>query len=85
VNAIHHLVNCGSVIRACTRDLVTYCSAGQPAASPPLECAKSRFQDFSELCQAALVKIEPVRGKDIFSLELVLFAGAVVFLLFYLW
>lgn len=58
----------GAAIQACTRDLVTRCSGGQPAASSLDECVKTHFQDFSEPCQAALVKIDAVRkacGLDI--------------------
>ena len=51
----------GAAIQVCTRDFATRCSAGQPAASPLVECVEKHFQDFSELCQAALVRIGAVR------------------------
>jgi Cysteine rich repeat len=51
----------GAAIQACTRDLVTLCSAGQSGASPFVECVKTHFQDFNELCQAAIVRLDSVR------------------------
>ena len=56
------------VIQACTGDVTKVCAAGQPAAGPLAECVKIHFEDFSEPCKEALVKIAAVReacGADI--------------------
>jgi hypothetical protein len=57
-----------SVVQACTRDVVKFCAAGQQEAGPLAECVKAHFDDFSQQCKAALVKIAVVReacGADI--------------------
>jgi hypothetical protein len=36
------------VAQRCTRDITALCGAGQPGASPLVECVKTHFQDFSE-------------------------------------
>jgi len=50
-----------SVIQACTRDVMKFCPAGQRGAEPLTECVKAHFDDFSQPCKAALVKIASVR------------------------
>lgn len=57
-----------SVIQACSRDVAEFCAAGQSGASPLVECVRTHFDDFSEPCQAALLRIAVVReacGSDI--------------------
>jgi hypothetical protein len=49
------------VVQTCTRDITTLCAASQPGSNPLAECVKTHFQDFSEPCQAALMKIASVR------------------------
>jgi len=56
-----------AVIQACSRDVTEACAAKQERA-PLMECVKAHFQDFTEPCKAALVKIVAVRescGADI--------------------
>ena len=56
------------VIQACSRDVTASCAPAQPGRGPLMECVKAHFQDFTEPCKAALVKIAAVRnscGKDI--------------------
>ena len=57
-----------SVIQACTGDVMKFCAAGQQGADPLAECVKAHFDNFSQPCKAALVKIASVReacGADI--------------------
>jgi hypothetical protein len=57
-----------SVIQSCTRDVVKLCAAGHQGAGPLAECVKAHFDNFSQPCKAALVKIAAVReacGADI--------------------
>ena len=57
-----------SVIQACTGDVMKFCAAGQREAGPPTECVKAHFEDFTEHCKAALVRIAAVHdacGTDI--------------------
>jgi hypothetical protein len=49
------------VIQKCTLDITTLCATSQPGSNPLTECVKTHFQDFSEPCQAALMKIVAVR------------------------
>jgi hypothetical protein len=56
------------VIEACTRDVTDSCALTQPGRGPLMECVKAHFQDFTEPCKAALVRIATVRescGVDI--------------------
>jgi hypothetical protein len=50
-----------SVIQACTGDVVKFYAAGQRGADPLAECVKAHFDNFSQTCKAALVKIASVR------------------------
>jgi hypothetical protein len=57
-----------AVIQACSRDVLEFCAPDRPEGSRFTECTKAHFQDFTEPCQAALVKIAAVReacGVDI--------------------
>ena len=57
-----------SVIQACTGDVMKFCAAGRRGADPLAECVKAHFDNFSEPCKEALVKITAVReacGADI--------------------
>ena len=56
------------VIQACSRDVVVFCGPDRTDGSRLAECTKAHFQDFTEPCKAALVKITAVRracGVDI--------------------
>ena len=55
-------------VQACTGDVMKFCAAGQQGAAPLTECVKAHFDNFSEPCKGALVKIAAVReacGADI--------------------
>ena len=57
-----------SVIQACTGDFMKFCAAGQHEGGSPTECVKAHFEDFTEHCKAALVRIATVHdacGTDI--------------------
>src|SRR5262245_20635496 len=57
-----------TVIQACSRDIPSLCAPGPSAGGSLVECIKAHFQDFSEPCKAALVRITAVRkscGVDI--------------------
>ena len=57
-----------SVIQACTGDVMKFCAAGQHEAGSLAECVKAHFEDFTEHCKAALVRIAAVHdacGTDI--------------------
>lgn len=57
-----------TVIQACSRDLMQFCAPAQGSGTPLTECVKLHFQEFTEPCKAALVRIAPVRescGADI--------------------
>jgi hypothetical protein len=57
-----------TVIQACSRDVTASCGPTQPGRGPLMECVKAHFQDFTEPCKAALVRIAAVRescGMDI--------------------
>jgi hypothetical protein len=57
-----------TVIQACSRDVTVACAPAQPGRGPLMECVKAHFQDFTEPCKAALVRIAAVReacGTDI--------------------
>ena len=57
-----------AVIEACSRDVTVSCGPTQPGRGPLMECIKAHFQDFTEPCKAALVRIAAVRescGMDI--------------------
>jgi Cysteine rich repeat len=49
------------VIQACSRDVVKFCAPDRPEGSRLIECTEAHFQDFTEACKAALVKIAAVR------------------------
>jgi hypothetical protein len=49
------------VIQACSRDLVEFCAPDRPDGSRLAECTETHFQNFTERCKAALVKIGAVR------------------------
>ena len=56
------------VIQACRRDVLEFCAPDRAEGSRLTECTKAHFQDFTEPCKAALVKIGAVReacGVDI--------------------
>jgi len=56
------------VIQVCSRDVTDSCGPAQPGRGPLMECVKGHFQDFTEPCKAALVRIAAVRescGVDI--------------------
>jgi len=57
-----------AVIEACSRDTVKFCALDRPDGRRLTECIQAHFQDFTEPCKAALVKIATVRevcGEDI--------------------
>jgi hypothetical protein len=57
-----------SVIQACTGDFMKFCGAGRHEAGSPTECVKAHFEDFTQHCKAALVRIAAVHdacGTDI--------------------
>ena len=49
------------VIQACSRDVVKFCAPDRPDGNRLIECTEAHFQDFTEACKAALVKIAAVR------------------------
>jgi hypothetical protein len=49
-----------AVIQACNRDVVEYCAPDRPDGVRLAKCTEAHFQDFSEPCKAALVKIASV-------------------------
>src|SRR3974390_1886347 len=56
------------VIQTCSRDVAQFCALDRRGASPLTECVKTHFDNFSEPCRAALVRIAVVReacGADI--------------------
>ena len=56
------------VIEACSKDVSNSCGPAQPGRGPLMECVKAHFQEFTEPCKAALVRIAAVRescGRDI--------------------
>jgi len=46
-----------AVIQACNRDVVQFCAPDRPDGIRLAKCTQTHFQDFSESCKAALVKI----------------------------
>jgi hypothetical protein len=57
-----------TVIEACSRDVTNSCAPAQLGRSSLMECVNAHFQDFTEPCKAALVKLAAVRescGADI--------------------
>ena len=50
-----------AVIQACSPDVVEFCAPDRPEGSRLAKCTQAHFQDFTEPCQAALVKIAAVR------------------------
>jgi hypothetical protein len=46
-----------AVIQACNRDLAEFCAPDRPDGFHLAKCTEAHFQDFTESCQAALVKI----------------------------
>jgi hypothetical protein len=50
-----------SVIQTCSRDVARFCASDRGGGSPPTECVKTHFDNFSESCKAALVRIGVVR------------------------
>jgi hypothetical protein len=57
-----------AVIQACSRDVLEFCAPDRAEGSRLTECTKAHFQQFTEPCKAALVKITAVReacGADI--------------------
>ena len=48
------------VIQACSRDVTHSCAPVLSGARPLVECVRAHFQDFTELCQAALTRIPEV-------------------------
>jgi hypothetical protein len=50
-----------AVIQACSRDVVEFCAPDRSEGSRLAKCTQAHFQDFTEPCQAALVKIAAVR------------------------
>ena len=50
-----------AVIQACSRDVVEFCAPDRPEGGRLAKCTQAHFQDFTEPCQAALVKIAAVR------------------------
>jgi hypothetical protein len=56
------------VIQTCSRDVAQFCAPDRGGGSPLTECVKTHFDNFSEPCKAALVRIAVVReacGADI--------------------
>jgi hypothetical protein len=49
-----------AVIQACNRDVVEFCAPERPDGIYLAKCTEAHFQDFSETCKAALVKIASV-------------------------
>jgi hypothetical protein len=49
-----------SVIEACIRDVKHFCALASSGARPLVECVRMHFQDFTEPCKAALVRIPVV-------------------------
>jgi hypothetical protein len=57
-----------AVVQACSRDVVEFCAPDRPEGTRLTECIATHFQDFSDRCKTALVKIAAVReacGVDI--------------------
>ena len=57
-----------AVIESCSQDVTNSCAPAQRGRSSLVGCVKAHFQDFSEPCKAALVRIAAVRescGADI--------------------
>jgi hypothetical protein len=57
-----------SVIQTCSRDVAQFCAPDRRGESSLTECVKAHFDNFSEPCKAALVRIAVVReacGADI--------------------
>jgi len=57
-----------AIIQSCNRDVMAFCAPIQRGGGQLTECIKAHFQDFTEPCQAALVRITGVRescGVDI--------------------
>jgi len=50
-----------AVIQACSRDVMEFCAPDRPEGGRLAKCTEAHFQDFTEPCQAALVKIAAVR------------------------
>jgi hypothetical protein len=50
-----------SVILACSRDVTAFCNTAKSEGNRLAECTKAHFQEFSEPCKTALVKIAAVR------------------------
>ena len=50
-----------AAIQACSRDVVVFCGSDRTEGNRLAECSKAHFQDFTESCKAALVKITAVR------------------------
>src|SRR5438477_3420790 len=48
------------VIQACSRDVPRFCAPHPSGSGPLVECIKAHFQDFSEPCKAAHVRIPAV-------------------------
>lgn len=46
-----------AVIQACNRDLVEFCAPDRPDEFHLAKCTEAHFQDFTESCKTALVKI----------------------------
>jgi hypothetical protein len=49
-----------AVIQACNRDVVEYCAPDRPDGMRLAKCIEAHFQDFTESCKAAMVKIASV-------------------------
>jgi hypothetical protein len=57
-----------AIIQSCNRDVTEFCAPIQRGGVRLTECIKAHFQNFTEPCQAALVRIAGVRescGVDI--------------------
>jgi hypothetical protein len=50
-----------AAILACNRDVTAFCNATRSEGNRLAECTKAHFQEFSEPCKSALVKITAVR------------------------
>jgi hypothetical protein len=50
-----------AVIQACSRNVAEFCAPDRPDGNRLAECTEAHFQDFTEPCKAALVKIAAVR------------------------
>jgi hypothetical protein len=46
-----------AVIQACNRDVAQFCAPDRPDEMRLAKCTQAHFQDFTEPCKAALVKI----------------------------